>query len=70
MQSVMGLPLEEALSSLPEGAPRPQIIETAAPRRDGQARTEVTLRVLSCRGDTWIAARFLDREPRVQKEEP
>ena len=70
MQSLLGLPLEEALSSLPEGARRPTVIETAAPRRDGQKRAGGTLRVLSCREGVWIAARFWDQDPAPQKEEP
>ena len=70
MRSLLGLPVEEALSSLPEGAPRPEIRETSAPSREGKIRAEGTLRVLAVRGDVWIAARFLDDEPRPQKEEP
>ena len=70
MRNILGLPLEEALSSLPKGTGTPRLAETAAPRRDGSCRQEGTLRVVACRGDEWILARFLDREPRERKEEP
>ena len=69
MRSVLGRPLEEALSFLPAEAPKPRIIISAAPRRDGQTRQDGTLRVIACRKDTWIAARFFDQGPR-EKEEP
>ena len=69
MQQILGRPVREALSSLPENAPKPQVIETAAPPRQGQERREGTLRVAACRGNLWIAARFLDGPPR-KKEEP
>ena len=68
MDNVLGRPVREALSSLPEGAEAPRIIETAAPRRDGQPRKEGTLRVVACRENTWIAARFLDGAPREKEE--
>ena len=69
MTNILGRPLGEALSSLsPEEAP-PRVVETAAPRRDGQTRREGTLRVVACRENEWIAARFLDGPPR-KKEEP
>ena len=64
MRSVLGRPLEEALSFLPAEAPKPRIIISAAPRRDGPTR-----HVIACRKDTWIAARFFDQGPR-EKEEP
>ena len=66
MRNILGLPLEEALSSLP--ADEVTVVETAAPRKE--TRQEGTLRVVACRGDEWILARFLDREPRERKEEP
>ena len=69
MKDVLGLPLEEALSFLPEGASRPVIVETSAPKKDGNGRTEGTLRVVTCRGNTWIAARFLDGAPREAEEQ-
>ena len=68
MDNVLGRPVREALSSLPAGAEAPRIIETAAPRRDGQTRQEGTLRVVACRGNAWIAARFLDGTPRKSEE--
>ena len=67
-QRILGRPVAEALSSLPEGAPPPRVVETAAPRRDGTVRREGTLRVIACRGDVWIAARFLDGAPRGREE--
>ena len=67
MSDPEGLPLEEALSSLPPGAPRPRVTVTAAPRRD--TRQDGTLRLLCRRGDIWIAARFHDGQPQG-KEEP
>ena len=68
MQSVLGRPVREALFSLPEGAETPQIIETAAPRRDGQTRQDGTLRVVACRDGVWIAARFWDGPPKKREE--
>ena len=68
MQNVLGRPVREALSALPAETPAPQIVETAAPRRDGQARQDGTLRVIACRENGWIAARFWDGEPK-QKED-
>ena len=68
MDNVLGRPVREALSSLPAGAEAPRIIETAAPRRDGQTRQEGTLRVVACREGAWIAARFLDGAPRKREE--
>ena len=68
MQSILGRPVSEALSSLPEGAEPPRIVETAAPRRDGQTRRDGTLRVVACREGVWIAARFLDTVPERKKE--
>ena len=67
MQDILGRPVREALSSLPAGEAAPRILETAAPRRDGQARQEGTLRVVACREGVWIAARFLDGA--LQKKE-
>ena len=65
---MLGRPLGEALSSLsPEEAP-PRIVETAAPRRDGQTRQAGTLRVIACREGVWIAARFLDANPERKNE--
>ncbi len=69
MEQILGRPVAEALSSLPAGTPPPRVVETAAPRRPGQERREGTLRVVACRGNVWIAARFLDGAPR-KKEEP
>ena len=64
MQQILGRPVREALSSLPENAPKPQVIETAAPpRKDGHTRQEGTLRIVACREGAWIAARFPDRTP-------
>ena len=68
MDNVLGRPVREALSSLPAGEEQPQIIETAAPKRDGQIRQEGTLRVVACREGVWIAARFLDGAPRKREE--
>ncbi|MBR6187090.1 MAG: hypothetical protein IKQ41_12630 [Clostridia bacterium] len=69
MLGLLGLPVEEALSSLPDGSPRPEILEISAPLRDGEKRASGTLRLLSCREGVWIAARFLDQDPPAQKEE-
>ena len=68
MRDMLGRPLEEALSSLPPGAPRPRVVVTAAPNREGKTRQDGTLRLICRRGDTWIAARFLDRTPRGKEE--
>lgn len=68
MRNILGRPLGEALSSLsPEEAP-PRVVETAAPRRDGQTRQEGTLRVVACREGVWIAARFFDANPERKNE--
>ena len=69
MRNILGRPLGEALSSLSPVEAPPRVVETAAPRRDGQTRREGTLRVVACREGVWIAARFLDGAPR-KKEEP
>ena len=68
MRNILGRPLGEALSSLfPDEAP-PRVVETAAPRRDGQMRREGTLRVVACREGVWIAARFIDQAPERKDE--
>ena len=67
MKSVLGRPLQEALSSLPAGSEPPRITETAAPRRDGAFPRSGTLRVIACRQGEWVCARFADELPR-QKE--
>ncbi len=64
MTDMLGHPVREALSSLPEGVSPPRIVETAAPRRDGQPREGGTLRLICRRDGVWIAARFLDDTPR------
>ena len=68
MLDLLGRPVKEALSSLPAQDAPPRIVETAAPRRDGQTRREGTLRLICRRGGTWIAARFLDGPPREKEE--
>ena len=68
MRSVLGRPLGEALSSLPAGEAIPRVVETAAPRKDGQTRRDGTLRVVACREGLWIAARFLDSVPERKNE--
>ena len=68
MHKILGRPVMEALAALPEGQKRPRVVETAAPVRNGQARQEGTLRVIACREDEWIAARFLDDAPREKEE--
>ena len=68
MQEMLGRPVREALSSLPEGQAAPRIVETAAPARPGQERREGTLRVVACREGVWVAARFLDHPPRKAEE--
>ncbi len=68
MRSIMGRPVREALSSLPQGTELPRIVETAAPRRDGAPAHGGTLRVVACREGVWIAARFLDRPPRKKED--
>ena len=68
MRNILGRPLGEALSSLSPDETAPRIVETAAPRRDGQPRREGTLRVVACREGVWIAARFLDANPERKNE--
>ncbi len=68
MRNILGRPLGEALSSLSPDEPPLRVVETAAPRRDGQTRREGTLRVLACREGVWIAARFLDADPERNNE--
>ena len=68
MTNILGRPLREALSSLPPDEAPPRVVETAAPRRDGQTRQEGTLRVVACREGVWIAARFLDAVPERKEE--
>ncbi len=65
MTSYLGLPLEAVLSSLPEGAAAPGILETAAPRRDGQTRQGGTLRIVAVREGVWIVARFIESVKRA-----
>ena len=67
-REILGRPVREALSSLPEGAEPPRIVETAAPARPGQDKREGTLRVVACRENEWIAARFHDGPPRKKEE--
>jgi len=68
MPDLLGRSLEEALSSLPPGADRPRVLVTAAPKKNGEVRQNGTLRLICCRGDTWIAARFLDGPPQGKEE--
>ena len=68
MREILGRPLSEVFSSLPEDERPRLIVETAAPRRDGQTRREGTLRVVACREGEWIAARFLDANPERKNE--
>ena len=68
-REILGRSVREALALLPEGAKPPRIVETAAPARDGKPRRDGTLRVVACRENEWIAARFQDGPPR-KKEEP
>ena len=68
MEKVLGRPAEKALRAAPESE-HIEIVETAAPRRNGDTRREGTLRVLCCRGNTWVAARFLDSAPRRKGNE-
>ena len=68
MRDILGRPVREALSSLLPGQAPPAVVETAAPRRDGQTRQEGTLRVVACREGVWIAARFLDANPERKNE--
>ena len=67
MQNMLGRPVQEALKSLPDNAIPPHIVETAAPHKDG-ARQGGTLRVIACRENEWIAARFYDGEPREKED--
>ena len=68
MRNILGRPLGEALSSLsPDEAP-PRVVETAAPRRDGQTRREGTPRVVAVREGVWITARFIDKAPERKNE--
>ena len=68
MTNILGRPLREALSSLPPDEASPRVMETAAPRRDGQTRQEGTLRVVACREGVWITARFIDQAPERKDE--
>lgn len=68
MQRILGRPLSEALRTLPEGQKPPRVVETAAPVRNGPVRQDGTLRVIACREDEWIAARFFDDAPREKEE--
>ncbi len=68
-QEILGRPVREALALLPGEAEPPRIVETAAPARKDARRRDGTLRVVACRGNEWIAARFHDGPPR-KKEEP
>ena len=72
MPDILGRPVEEAVLSLPPGAKTPQVLETSAPRKNGEGRQGGVLRVIRVRGDQWIAARFFDRvqEKAQGKEEP
>ena len=67
MQDILGHPVREALSSLPEGAKAPRIVETRPPRREEETK-EGTLRVIAVREGEWIAARFHDQPPRGKEE--
>ena len=68
MQDILGRPVREALSSLPEGTPPPRMVETRPPRRDGETK-EGTLRVVAVREGVWILARFLDQPPREKEKQ-
>ncbi len=68
MTNILGRPLREALSSLSPDEALPRVVETAAPRRDGQTRREGSLRVVACREGVWIAARFIDTVPERKNE--
>ena len=69
MKKYLGRSLQDALASLPPGANNPRVLITTAPARNGETRREGALRLVCCRGDTLIAARFSDQPPR-RKEEP
>ncbi len=60
MSEYLGRSVEAALSSLPVDAEKPRIVETAAPRRDGNTRKDGTLRVVAVRDGEWITARFYE----------
>ena len=68
MEKVLGRPAEKALQAVPESE-QIKIAETAAPQRNGDTRREGTLRVLRCRGNTWVAARFRDGAPQRKGNE-
>ena len=65
---LLGLPLKEALSLLPPGAPLPRVTVTATPKKNGETRMDGTLRLICRRGDEWIAARFMDGQPQGKEE--
>ena len=44
MRNILGRPLGEALSSLSQDEAPPRVVETAAPRREGQPPREGVLR--------------------------
>ncbi|MCR4885649.1 MAG: hypothetical protein K5919_01890 [Clostridiales bacterium] len=68
MPELLGLPLKEALSLLPPGAPAPRVTFTAAPKKNGETRQDGTVRLVCVRGDEWIAAQFMDRQPQGKEE--
>ena len=68
MERILGRPVAKALENVPEDG-QVEVVETAAPVRKGAPRSEGNLRVLRRRGNTWVAARFLDGPPKG-KEEP
>lgn len=70
MDGILGRPLQQVLESLPAGQKPPAVQETAAPLRPGQERRAGgTARIVACREDRWIVARFWDEAPREKEDE-
>ena len=68
MDNALGRPVEKVLQAVPDRE-NIRVVETAAPQRNGETRREGTLRVLRCRGNIWVAARFRDGAPRRKESE-
>lgn len=62
MENALGRPVEKALQAAPDRE-NIRVVETAAPQKNGETRREGALRVLRCRGNIWVVARFLDGAP-------
>lgn len=68
MDNALGRPVEKALQAVPDRE-KIRVVETAAPQKNGETRREGALRVLRCRENIWVAARFRDGMPRRKESE-